>query len=76
METVGRYVNMSVSCCFTFRLKSISFMAENELSRSQSGSDEDASNSSNVGATDGELLYARPGFYQCSYNLLFTLMII
>ena len=57
---MGRYVNMSVSCCSTLRLKSISFMAENELNRSQSGSDEDASNSSNVDAANGELLCARP----------------
>ena len=37
----------------SFRLKSIRFVAENELNRSQSGSDEDASNSSHVGAAEG-----------------------
>lgn len=39
-----------------YRLKSVSFMTENELNRSQSGSDEDGSNSPSVEAVDGMYL--------------------
>ena len=40
-------------------------MAENELNRAQSGSDEDASNSSGVRAADGELCVQLHMFVLC-----------